>query len=295
MSTQIPLSDDDKLVEEAEGGALIAAPDVVYHRMLIANVVFIGRPGAPGWILVDAGVMGTAGTIRKVAAARFGADVPPAAIVLTHGHFDHVGVLAELARDWDVPVWAHRLEKPYLDGSAAYPPPDPSVDTGLMARLSPLYPTAPVNVGERLHLLPEGSLGEVIPALAGWECIPTPGHSVGHVSFWRPADRLLVAGDAVVTTASESAYATAVQSAEMHGPPQYLTHDWIAAAASARRLAALEPEIVVSGHGRAMKGPGMRAALHRLAEGFEEIAVPRQGRYLRDPQSAEDGSAYRRP
>src|SRR3712207_7159986 len=49
--------------------------------------------------------------------------------------FDHVGVLETLAAEWDVPVVAHELEAPYLTGQASYPPPDPSVGGGLVARL----------------------------------------------------------------------------------------------------------------------------------------------------------------
>jgi hypothetical protein len=61
----------------------------------------------------------------------------------------------------------------------------------------------------------------------------------------------------------------------MHGPPRYFTPDWAAAETSAKALAALEPRLIVSGHGRAMEGPEMLAALHRLADNFHDIAVPR--------------------
>ncbi|MFC7553223.1 MBL fold metallo-hydrolase [Pseudoroseomonas wenyumeiae] len=197
--------------------------------------------------------------------------MPPAAIIMTHGHFDHVGVLEDLAAGWDVPVYAHPLERPYLDGSNAYPPPDPTVGGGAMALLSPLYPRAPVNVGSRLRDLPaDGS----VPEMPGWRWLHTPGHSVGHVSLWRDADRTLIAGDAIITTAGESAYATAVQEPELHGPPKYFTHDWQAAEASVAKLATLEPELVVAGHGLAMHGADMRAALHRLSQEFRQLAVP---------------------
>jgi glyoxylase-like metal-dependent hydrolase (beta-lactamase superfamily II) len=43
-------------------------------------------------------------------------------MVLTHGHFDQVGALKALTGQWDTPVYAHHLEQPYLEGSAAYPP-----------------------------------------------------------------------------------------------------------------------------------------------------------------------------
>jgi glyoxylase-like metal-dependent hydrolase (beta-lactamase superfamily II) len=110
--------------------------------------------------------------------------------------------------------------------------------------------------------------------MPGWRWIATPGHAAGHVSLFREADRTLIAGDAFVTTNQESAYAAITQEPEMHGPPMYLTTDWQAAAASVRTLASLSPELVITGHGRAMHGSGMRNALRDLADNFERIAFP---------------------
>lgn len=132
-----------------------------------------------------------------------------------------------------------------------------------------------------------------MPELPGWRWLHTPGHSVSHVSLWREVDRSLVAGDAFITVAGESAYATATQAPELHGPPKHFTHDWQAVERSVRLLAGLEPKRVVTGHGRAMHGPVMRAALHKLADNFARLAVPPEGRYVDDPQRAADGSAYK--
>ena len=90
----------------------------------------------------------------------------------------------------------------------------------------------------------------------------------------------MVAGDAFITTNQESAYAVAVQEPELHGPPRYFTPDWDAARESVRQLAALEPELVVTGHGHAMHGRTMRDALTLLARDFDRIAVPEHGRYV---------------
>jgi glyoxylase-like metal-dependent hydrolase (beta-lactamase superfamily II) len=296
MEQQIPISpdaraDDPQADDARHDGTHEVAPDLAYQRLAIVNIAFYGRPGAGDrrWVLVDAGLPGTAGQIKKAAAERFGPDARPAAIIMTHGHFDHNGALKELAEQWDAPVYAHELEQPYLDGRAAYPPPDPTVGGGLMALLSPLYPRGPVDIGARLQTLPaDGS----VPHMPGWRWIHTPGHAPGHISLWREADRTLVVGDAFITTAQESAYAAATQRPEMHGPPMYFTPDWASAKTSVERLAALEPEIAVTGHGRAMRGAEMRAALHALARDFDRVAVPDHGKYVLHPATEESGTAY---
>ena len=272
MSKQLPISDDAIAPSQGEwkrSDELLE--DVAYRFVTLANVVLLGRAHEPGWVLVDAGVSAGANLIRQAAEERFGAGNPPAAIVLTHGHFDHVGGLDELLEHWDVPVYAHTRERGFLDGTEKYPPPDPDAGGGLMARLSPLFPRSPINLGPRLRLLPEN--GEV-PGLPGWRWILTPGHTPGHISLWRESDRTLLAGDAFITTRQESAYAALTQAPEMHGPPRYLTPDWDAARESVRALAALEPELAVTGHGRAMRGPELREALSTLAREFDRIARP---------------------
>src|SRR5688572_28040363 len=150
---QIPLTEaaaaDNNTADEARNDKTRQiSPDLAYRQIAIVNVVFFGLAGAGDgrWVLIDAGMPGAASDIRSAARARSGGSGRPSAIVLTHGHFDHVGAPETLAAELDVPVYAHRLEHPYLDGTTSYPPPDPTVGGGLMAWLSPLYPTKPVDV-----------------------------------------------------------------------------------------------------------------------------------------------------
>jgi glyoxylase-like metal-dependent hydrolase (beta-lactamase superfamily II) len=266
-------------------------PDLARLRIAFVNVYFAGLPSTGGgdaagadastpWALVDAGLsMGTA-DILSVAAARFGESARPAAIILTHGHFDHVGALEALLGVWDVPVYAHMLELPFLTGRADYPPPDPTVGRGLMARLSPMFPERGIDLGDRVHALPADG---TVPGMPGWRWIATPGHAPGHVSLFRDTDRVLVAGDAVTTTRQESVFSVMTQRQEMNGPPAYFTIDWDKARRSAETLAQLRPAILATGHGEPMRAPDAAEELTALAREFDRRARPAKGRYVNEP------------
>src|SRR4051812_2550650 len=148
------------------------APDVEGLRILMVNVYALSRPEG-GWMLVDTGLPYSHGRIRRWAEERLGA--PPDSILLTHGHFDHTGAVEQLAREWDVPVYVHPLELPYVTGQSDYPPPDPLVGGGLMSLVSKLYPRSPVNLGSRASLLPENGS---VPGFPEWQWLHTPGHTV---------------------------------------------------------------------------------------------------------------------
>ena len=259
------------------------ADGVLFLRTLIVNL-FIIREGQ-AWFLVDCGLRGHASSIRAAARRFVGTSQPPSAIVLTHGHFDHIGSLPALLDSWQVPVYAHPLERPYLTGASSYPPPDPLVGGGAMALLSRLYPRAPIDVGDRLVLLADSN---AIPGLSGWRWIHTPGHTAGHISLFRERDRTLLAGDAITTTRQESVLAIATQRLEMHGPPAYFTQDWAAAAESVGRLAALEPETLVTGHGEPWTGAQMRGTLRDLAAHFADREIPTFGRYAQQPARTDE-------
>jgi glyoxylase-like metal-dependent hydrolase (beta-lactamase superfamily II) len=266
------------------------APGVWGLKDIFVNVYLVHNAVDKKWVLVDTGLKRSASKIVELADNFFWPESKPAAIILTHGHFDHVGSVAQLAREWDVPVYAHTMELPYLTGLSPYPPADPWAGGGLMSFLSPVFPTGPINISDHIKSLPEDGS---IPDLPEWRYIHTPGHSPGHISLFRKRDRVLLAGDAFVTTRQESAVSVMLQARKLAGPPRYFTPDWVAAAKSVKDLAKLEPETVATGHGQPMKGEQMRKMLHKLADNFEEQAVPHHGRYTKEPALAdESGVTY---
>lgn len=117
------------------GDGVEVCPDVYYFTNQIVNVIMIGTPDE-GWVLIDAGMPHSSQAIFDHAKKRFG-DLPPFAIILTHGHFDHVGSIVDLIDKWGVPVYAHPAEFPYLTGAQAYPEPDTTVEGGLLANCLP--------------------------------------------------------------------------------------------------------------------------------------------------------------
>ena len=155
----------------------------------------------------------------------YGPDATPDAIILTHGHFDHVGSVREL-----VSAGACRCTR--TSSRCRTSPADllPAAGSGRRRRRD----------GHDVALLPEEAhqprssvlplpADGALPVIGGWRWIHTPGHAPGHVSLFRDYDRALVAGDAFVTTKQESLSAVLTQRPEVHGPPAYFTMDWRAA------------------------------------------------------------------
>ncbi len=263
------------------------APNVAVLPLSVENVYFVGAPGRP-WVLVDAGMPGTAARIQAAVRERYGSDARPEAILLTHGHTDHVGSAQVLSDAWNVPIYAHPLEMPYLTGRSKYPPKDPTVG-GAMAMLSRVFSMNLLDLGDRLLPLPESG---GVPGLPDWEWHPTPGHSPGHVSYFRPEDGTLLAGDAFTTINLDSLLSLVTKKPEISLPATPFTCDWVAAEKSVRLLAALNPFSVGCGHGRPLVGPNVAADLNRFAEGF---TPPTHGRYVGRPARTDENGIVSLP
>lgn len=265
------------------------APGVWGGKDTFVNFYFIQDQASGSWALIDAGLKWSAEKIKTAAKELFG-HTRPVVILLTHGHFDHIGALSSLIDEWGTPVYAHALELPYLTGQSSYPPADPTVGGGMMAWMSFMYPKGPANFREAIRPLPADNS---VPGLDDWKYLHTPGHAPGHVSYFRDSDKVLIAGDAFVTTRAESAIYALTGMKHLSGPPKYLTCNWASAKQSVMKLNALSPEVAATGHGKPMRGEELQQSLDRLVRNFDRVAVPAQGRYVNEPAVAnENGVQY---
>jgi len=250
-----------------------------------ANVYFV-RSGS-SWVLIDAALANCGQLIRKTAESLFGANTRPTSILLTHNHPDHAGSAVELARMWDCPVYVHPDEMPYVgieDLSTIEKYANP-LDRWIILPILRMMPRRRVEA-----MLSSSSIKGVVrafdpsaalPGLPDWECIPTPGHTPGHVAFLRTSDRVLIAGDAVVTVNLNSlwgflSWGLRRNKQEVSGPPWYSTWNWQMAKESVARLAGLEPRVLATGHGVPMLGEKIARELRAFADHFSGRTAEKQ-------------------
>jgi len=252
-------------------GPLEIAPDVFclgpWGRTQ-TNVYFV-RAGS-AWALVDAGWEGDVPRIEAAARSLLGPAAVPAAILLTHDHPDHAGAARVLAETWRCPILLHPAETAIATGDFAAMerfagPLDRWVILPAMQALGERRRAEVLARGSIAGLIRELEPNGVVPGVEGWGWIPTPGHTPGHVSFVRPADRVVLTGDALVTLRVNAPAGFLLGRQGLSAPPWYTTWDRRAAAASIAVLAALEPTVVGGGHGRPLTGPGTAAAVRAFA------------------------------
>jgi glyoxylase-like metal-dependent hydrolase (beta-lactamase superfamily II) len=182
-----------------------------------------------GGVLIDAA---TKRARRRILHQLEGRNVD--AHALTHAHADHQGSSHAVCEALGLPFWvsegdAHAAETGDLTATMQR-----NRITALSARIAgPGHPVA-----RRLH---EGD------EVGGFTVVETPGHSPGHISYWREADRALIVGDTIFGLHP----LTGIPG--LHAPPDMLCVDPAQNRESARKLAALEPALAVFGHGPPMR------------------------------------------
>ena len=184
-------------------------------------------------VLVDAGTPRAARRILDQVRNR-----PVSAHALTHAHPDHCGSSHAVCEALGAPLWCGAD-----DARAAETGEIPRNDTRLARHvLARLPPPDPHPVDRRLH---EGD------EVAGFRVLDVPGHSVGHIAFWRESDRTLICGDVYFNVP------------RLREPLAGLTYDVARNRESMRRLAELEPALVLFGHGPPLRDAARFAAFGR--------------------------------
>lgn len=195
-----------------------------------------------GHVLVDAGPPALASRLLAALADR---DVRAHAI--THGHFDHQGGSHAVCARLGIPLWCGDGERRAIETGETYR----LVRAGPLGVIVHRFLAGPAHPVERV--LREGDAVD-----AGFVAIETPGHTPGHLAFWRPRDRVLVVGDAAWARNPLSGRAG------LREPLRRFSFDPERNRSSLVRLAALDPRLVCFGHGSPADGRQFRAFVAAL-------------------------------
>ncbi|MFL5831097.1 MAG: MBL fold metallo-hydrolase [Solirubrobacteraceae bacterium] len=185
-----------------------------------------------GDVLVDAG---SRHATKRILRELNGRTVT--AHALTHAHSDHQGASHEVCEKLGLPLWCGERDADAVeDGRIMERQPKHPINTLIgKAFTGPAHPVAwRMNEGDEV---------------AGFKVLDVPGHSAGHVAFWRESDRTLICGD-VYTNID-----TLTGIPGLHEPKSFFTPDPARNRESMRRLAELEPALVCFGHGRPLRDP----------------------------------------
>jgi hydroxyacylglutathione hydrolase len=192
-----------------------------------------------GDILIDAGIRGS---VTKLEATLQHHKLR--AHALTHVHSDHQGASHAISANRKIPLWVHESEAGIMERGA----------------LSENSPNNPITLLQRRFWQgPAHPVERQLQAgddLNGFEVLETPGHSQGHVSYWRESDRVLIVGD-VMTNMNILTGQTG-----LNEPLKLYTLDAAQNRQNIRRLAKLEPRLALFGHGKPLRDP---EALARFA------------------------------
>ncbi len=228
------------------------------HRIgndIVASYLIVTPEGIT---LVDAGLPGMYADLRREVDAIGRSLDDIRGVILTHGDSDHVGFAERLRREHGVPVFVHAADADRARGGDK-----PKSAMGPF-RLGPLLSFAAFGIrkGMRPQWLTEVheiADGEALDLPGNPRIVGMPGHSPGSVAVSSPAVRAVFVGDALTTRH--------VLTGRTGPGPAPFTDDPAEALASLDRLAGLDADWVLPGH-----GPGFRGSPADAADAVRKVA-----------------------
>ena len=154
---------------------------------------------------------------------------PLSMVALTHSHPDHQGVAWFLCRKFGIPLACHEADAAAMSGRGPTLP-----NTFIVNRLGRLIAGPPWNVARPLCNGDE---------IAGFRVVHAPGHTPGHVIFFRESDGVAIAGD-VLANLNFVTFRPGLRL-----PPSIFCTDSVQNRRSVELLASLRPSLVCFGHG----------------------------------------------
>lgn len=183
-----------------------------------------------GDVLIDAGRRWDRGRIFKEIDG-----LELSMLALTHAHPDHQGVAKDLCEARGIPLACHRDDVDAMEGKR--PMQEAAARHPVNRVIRAIWQGPPHRVD---RVLADGD------DVAGFRVVHAPGHARGEVVFFRESDRVAICGDVV----RNMSYATGLPG--IKEPPAIFTYDPAENRRSIRRLADLEPSLILPGHGRAI-------------------------------------------
>jgi glyoxylase-like metal-dependent hydrolase (beta-lactamase superfamily II) len=158
---------------------------------------------------------------------------------LTHAHPDHQGASHAICTRFGIPLWCGQGDVPAMETPGGVAGASGGGWSTFVQRRFWVGPPHPVT-----RALVEGD------EVAGFTVLDAPGHSPGHVAYWRESDRVLILGDVL----NNMNLLTGVPG--LREPPKAFTPDPPRNRVSARRLGELRPRLACFGHGPPLRDPG---------------------------------------
>ncbi|RFU60928.1 MBL fold metallo-hydrolase [Peribacillus glennii] len=247
-------------MEIAKGVEILELKIEAFGTRTVLNPVLVWDENSA--ILIDCGMPGQLGDIRS-AMEQAGVSLERlTGVVITHQDLDHIGSLPALLKEVGktIPVYAHELDKPYIEGALPLIKTDPKRMSKEQWEALPeparaFYANPPSASVDKIL-----SHGEELPVCGGIEILHTPGHTPGHISLYLHKTKTMIAGDSMVCV-----------NGTLFGPVEQTTPDMATAKESIKKYLDYDIDHIVCYHG-GLVDKGVKEQLLEVAVNWKSVS-----------------------